>query len=95
MKSFCYGLTPTGYAYCVRQNSENRRSLINREKKKKQSKKEFASKIEPEVTPQEFKVDYKVAASDALDKVQQELPKGKVEQNVKLGLDNNRMDSTQ
>ena len=58
--------------------------------KKMQSMLEKTSGTELETASKDFKIDYKTAAKDALNSVQQKLAPRKVEQKVKLELENKR-----
>ena len=48
------------------------------------------SGMEPETAANDFKIDYKAAARDALNRVQQELATREIEQKVRLDLENER-----
>ena len=48
------------------------------------------SGMEPETAANDFKIDYKAAARDALNRVQQELATREIEQKVRLQLENER-----
>ena len=46
---------------------------------------------EPVIAADDFKIDYRVAARDALNRVQQELVTKEIEQKVKLELENEKL----
>ena len=48
------------------------------------------SGMEPETAANDFKIDYKAATRDALNRVQQELATREIEQKVRLELENER-----
>ena len=63
--------------------------------KKMQAVTEKTCKPEPVTAADDFKIDYKAAARDALNRVQQELVTKEIEQKVKLELENERLQEQQ
>ena len=59
--------------------------------KKMQAVTEEAREPEPATAADDFKIDYKAAAKDALNRVQQELVTKEIEQKVKLELENEKL----
>ena len=59
--------------------------------KKMQAVTEETCEPEPVTAADDFKIDYRAAARDALNRVQQELVKKEIEQKVKLELDNEKL----
>ena len=59
--------------------------------KKMQAVTEETHEPEPATTADDFKIDYRAAARDALNRVQQELATKEIEQKVKLELENEKL----